>query len=286
MSVDLGNKSASQNDHLKPKAVTGVTITDVGTERAFNDGAVNVSWSVLDASETYAPDTYDLTLSTISGVLQTVSVNYPATTTTLTGISSGISVNVSVIATNEYGSSDSVSSNSVTVTTVPGVVTNVSAASPSAGVDRVTFVAPANNGGKVITNYYWTSSDGKSGNTTALTFDVAQEQGTAQTYNVYADNNNGRSSISADSNSITTTFSFAPFGAFGFSPFSAFGFSPFGFSPFGFSPFGFSPFSAFGFSPFSAFGFSPFGFSPFSAFGFSPFGAFGFSPFGFSPYKR
>lgn len=284
MSVDLGNKSASQNDHLKPKAVTSVTATDVGVGRAFNDGAVDVSWTVLSSAETYPADNYILTVSTAPS--SPIIVAAPATSYTVTGLLSNQSITVSVVASNEYGDADSVSSSSVTVTTVPDVPTNVVASSPSAGVDRITFTAPANNGGSVITNYHWTSDDSKSGDTTALTFDVSQEQGTAQTYTVYADNANGRSAASTASNSITTTFSFAPFGAFGFSPFSAFGFSPFGFSPFGFSPFGFSPFAAFGFSPFGAFGFSPFGFSPFGAFGFSPFGAFGFSPFGFSPYKR
>jgi len=52
--------------------------------------------------------------------------------------------------------------------------------------------------------------------------------GTAQTYNVRADNANGSSGTSASSNSVTTPFSvFGFFGAFyNFSPFSVFFFSP------------------------------------------------------------
>jgi hypothetical protein len=121
----------------------------------------------------------------------------------------------------------------MTATTVPATPAAPSASSPSAGVDRLTWTAPS-SGGKVITNYFWASNDSKSGNTASTTVDISQEQGTAQTYTIRADNANGSSVTSAASNSITTTFSFAPFGAFGFSPF---GFSPFGFSPFGFSPF-------------------------------------------------
>jgi hypothetical protein len=140
-----------------------------------------------------------------------------------------------VTATNAYGTSAASSaSNSITATTVPDTPAAPSASSPSAGVDRITWTAPA-NGGSAITNYYWASNDGKSGNTSSTTVDLGQEQGTAQTYTVRADNANGSSGTSAASNSVTTTFSFAPFGAFGFSPFGAFGFSPFG--AFGFSPF-------------------------------------------------
>ena len=185
----------------------------------------------------------------------------------------------------QYGSSaNSAPSAAVTVTTVPATpsaptvssaAVGGSAAQGSANTanDTVSWSAPS-NGGKAISNYYWTSSDGKSGNTGSTSVTVSQESGTSQTYNVRADNANGSSSTSSNSGSITSAFSFTPFSVFGFSPFGVFGFSPFGvfgFSPFGFSPFGFSPF---GFSPF---GFSPFGFSPF---GFSP---FGFSPFSFAP---
>jgi hypothetical protein len=162
----------------------------------------------------------------------------------VTGLLSNTSYTFQVKATNANGdSSYSSSSASATATTVPAQVGTPSASTPSAGLDRLTWNAPA-NGGSAITNYYWASSDGKSGNTTNTSVDINQEQGTAQTYTVRADNANGSGATSASSNSVTTTFSFVPFGVFGFSPFGVFSFSPFGFSPFGvfgFSPFGFSP---------------------------------------------
>jgi hypothetical protein len=78
--------------------------------------------------------------------------------------------------------------------------------------------------------------------------------GQQQAYTVYATNANGNSGTSGLSSTVTTTFSFAPFG----------------FTPFSFAPFGFAPYSNFNFAPFS-----------FVQFGFAPFGAFSFSPFGF-----
>jgi hypothetical protein len=182
----------------------------------------------------------------------------------VTGLLSATNYTFQGRVSNANGNSElTASSSAVTVTTVPAQVTGVSASTPSAGVDRLTWNAPS-NGGSGITRYYWAASDGKTGNTTSTSVDIGQEQGSAQTYTVYAVNACGSGPVSAASNSVTTTFSFVPFGVFSFSPFGVFSFSPFGFSPFG----------VFGFSPF---GFSPFGFSPF---GFSP---FGFSPFGFTP---
>ena len=202
---------------------------------------------------------------------------------TVAGLASATAYTFTVKATNANGDSVySSASGSITATTKPAqpaapTVTTaaVGGASPqgTAGTanDTVSWSAPA-NGGSAITNYYWTCSDGKTGNTASTSVVVSQESGTAQTYSVRADNANGSSPTSSPSGSITSAFSFTPFAVFGFSPFAVFGFSPFG--VFGFSPFGFSPFGVFGFSPF---GFSPFGFSPF--------GVFGFSPFGFSPFS-
>ena len=86
-------------------------------------------------------------------------------------------------------------SGAVTATTVPATPGAPSASSPSAGTDSVSWSAPS-NGGSAITNYYWTSSDGKAGNTASSSVSVAQEQGTAQTYSVRADNACGSSATS------------------------------------------------------------------------------------------
>lgn len=259
---NAGSNSQSSNDFLKPHAPVSVSATNVGLDRPYNDGAATVSFSL--PSNSPAATGYVVTASTG----QTVSGS--SSPLVVTGIASSASVTFTVVASNEWGSSEvSAPSSAITITTVPATMSAPSVSSPApsapantsgATQDVVSWTAP-NNGGSAITLYRWTSSDGKTGTTTSTSVTVNQEGGTAQTYQVRAENANGAGVYSASSASVTT-FSFAPFS---FAPFGAFGFSPF-------SPFGFSPFGAFGFSPFGAFGFSPFNFAP-----------FGFSPFNFAP---
>lgn len=268
MSKQAGRMSQGANDFLAPYAPTIGTATNVPSGRAYNNGRADVTFT---ADPINAATSFTVTSSpggyTATGASSPISV---------TGLQSNTAYTFTVTATNGYGTSAASSaSNSITATTVPAAPGTPSASSPSAGIDTFSFSAPA-TGGSAITNYHWESNDAKSGDlgTSTSSGNIAQEQGTAQAYRVYATNANGNSDWSAYSNTVTTTFSFVPFSVFGFSPFAVFGFSPF--SVFGFSPFGFSPFSVFGFSPF---GFSPFGFSPF---GFSPFGFSPFSPYGFA----
>ena len=42
----IGKKSQASNDFLEPLAPTGVSATNIGTGRAFNDGAASVSFSL------------------------------------------------------------------------------------------------------------------------------------------------------------------------------------------------------------------------------------------------
>lgn len=227
-----GRHSQQSNDFLEPKAPTSVSAVDVGTGRAFNDGAATVTFT----HDSSGPAATSYTVTSSPGGFTGTGASSPIT---VTGLLSSTAYTFTVVATNAVGNSPASSaSGSITATTVPATPGAPTASTPSAGTDRLTWTAPA-NGGKAITNYYWASSDSKSGNTASTTVDISQEQGTAQTYTVRADNANGSSGTSAASNSVTTTFSFVPFGVFGFSPFGVFGFSPFG--VFGFSPFGFAP---------------------------------------------
>ena len=253
-----------------PQSPSVGTITNTCSNRALNNGLVTVAIEPRATGGKPITSYYAVSNAAQTGSSATSPVS-------VTGLSGGTSYTFQGRVSNANGDSDlTASSGGVTPTTVPGQVSTPSASTPSAGVDRLTWSAPS-NGGSAITSYNWVSSDGKSGSTASTTIDIGQEQGTAQTYTVTAVNACGAGPTSPASNSVTTTFSFVPFGVFGFSPFGVFSFSPFGvfsFSPFGFSPFGVFSFSPFGFSPF---GFSPFGFSPF---GFSPFspGGFGFTP--------
>jgi hypothetical protein len=274
-----GSDSAASNQITSttvPAAPTIGAATNVGTGRDYNNGAATVAFTAGATGGKAITGYTALSSGAHTGTGATSPV-------TVAGLASATGYTFTVKATNANGdSSYSSASGSITATTKPAqpaapTVTTaaVGGASPQGTAntanDTVSWGAPA-NGGSAITNYYWTCSDGKSGNTGSTSVVVPQESGTAQTYSVRADNANGSSPTSSPSGSITSAFSFTPFAVFGFSPFAVFGFSPFG--VFGFSPFGFSPFGVFGFSPF---GFSPFGFSPF--------GVFGFSPFGFSPFS-
>jgi len=251
-----GRKSQQANDFLAPKAPTIGTATNVGTGRAYNNGAATVTFT---ADPTYAADSF--TVTSTPGSFTATGASSPIT---VTGLQSDTTYTFTVTATNTYGTSAaSTASNSITSTTVPDKPGTPTASSPNANEDQISWSAPA-NGGSVITNYYWESNDSKAGNSgTSTSASLGQEAGTSQAYRVYATNANGNSVFSDYSNTITTTFSFAPFGVFGFSPFEVFSFVPF---------------SVFSFTPFKVFGFSPFSFTPFKVFGFSPFRVFGFSP--------
>jgi hypothetical protein len=203
----------------KPSAPVSVSATNVGTSRAFNNGAAIVTFT---AGSSNGAEITSFTVTSSPGSYTATGASSPLT---VQGLQSNTAYTFTVTATNVVGTSDASSaSSSITATTVPETPSAPSASSPSAGIDRVTWSAPA-NGGSGITVYTWASSDGKSGSTGSTSVDVNQEQGTAQTYTVYATNANGNSGTSSASNNITTTFSFAPFG-----------FTPFGFTPFGFSP--------------------------------------------------
>jgi len=247
--VRKGTKSSAQDNFIGPNNVTGVTSTNVGSGRAFNDGRIDVSWTNPSAGNT--PTGYKIYCDVYGTPTLKATIAHPTNTAQLTGLSSNTSYTVTVKAYDSYAEASGASASAVTVTTVPATpgAPSVSAAGGSA-TDNVSWSAPA-DGGSAITSYDWQSNDGKSGNTGSTSVSVGQEAGSQQAYRVRANNANGNSNYSSYSNTITS-FSFAPFG---FTPFGAFGFTPFG-------AFGFTPFGAFGFTPFGAFGFLNFGFSP------------------------
>lgn len=246
--VRKGTKSSAQDNFIGPNNVSGVSSTNVGSGRAYNDGRIDVSWTNPSTGNT--PTGYKV----YDGATLKATIAHPTSTAQITGLSSNTSYTFTVKAYDSYGEASGVSASAVTATTVPATPSAPSASTiANQANDSVSWSAPA-DGGSAITNYHWESDDGKSGDTASTSVTVAQEQGTAQSYRVYATNANGNSSYSSYSGQVTTfsftPFSFAPFGAFGFTPFGAFGFTPFG-------AFGFTPFGAFGFTPFGAFGFSP-----------------------------
>lgn len=245
---NIGGRAQGANDFLAPYAPTIGTATNVGTSRAYNNGAATVTFTPDSRN---AATSYTVTAST--GQTGTGSTS----PITVTGIASTATPTFTVTATNSYGTSASSSaSNQITVTTVPDApaAPSVTSPTPSAGVnvaggsyDVVNWSAPA-NGGASITGYKLYDNGslvGDVGNVTS--YQINEGAGSNHYFTVLAYNSNGDGAQSPNSTTVTT-FGFTPFSVFGFSPFNVFGFSPF--NVFGFSPT--PPFGVFGFSPTAA----------------------------------
>jgi hypothetical protein len=250
VSKKTGKKSLAANDFLIPPPPGPPTANDVGTNRPFDNGAAVVEFSPVNLAVSYK-------VYAASSGQTTVTQTGTSSPIIVTGLKSNILYTFTVTGINSSAveSEPSDPSTPTLITSVPATPDAPTASSPNANQDVVSWLTP-NSGGKTITGYIWAASDGKTnlsggtpggGPTTDTSVTVNQEAGIAQTYTVYAINANGNSLTSADSNSITTTFSFAPFG-----------FTPFGFTPFGFTPFSFTPFMVFMFTPFMVFSFTPF----------------------------
>ena len=259
----IGKKSQASNDFLEPLAPTGVTGTNIGTGRPFNDGAVSVSFSLPALSP--AATSYTVTAST--GQTKTGS----SSPLLVEGIPSSSTPTFTVSATNAAGTSAASSASAaVTVTTVPAAPTNASVTSSVANQDSVEWTAPA-TGGSAITSYTVTSSDSatnppRTGATSPSVFN--EVGGTSQSYTIVAINANGPSAGTTAGPVTTLPPFFPPFFPPYFPPFFPPFFPPY-FPPF-FPPY-FPPF----FPPFFPPYFPPYFVPPF----FPPF----FPPY-FPPY--
>lgn len=183
--------TGSQNTKgfLNPNAPTIGTALDVGTARAFNNGAIDV---VFTPSASGAPATsYDVYNASTNALVGTGSSS-PIRIATL---ASGTSYSFYVKAVNAVGASvASSTSNSVTATTVPGVPTSVSMSKWTGALGGISysFAAPSNNGGKAISGYNQT---GIGNRTDAVgSYNVSGlSQSTSYTVSVTATNANGAS---------------------------------------------------------------------------------------------
>jgi len=111
----IGKKSQASNDFLEPLAPTGVTGTNVGTGRAFNNGAVSVAFSLPALS----PNATSFTVTASTGQTGTGA----SSPIIVTGIASTATPTFTVTATNAAGTSAASSaSGAVTVTTVPATM--------------------------------------------------------------------------------------------------------------------------------------------------------------------
>jgi hypothetical protein len=181
----------------KPSAPTSVSATDVGTGRAYNNGAATVSWTA--PSSNGAPITSYTVISSPGGYTATTS----STSVQVTGLQSSVSYTYSVTATNAVGVSDAGTSSAVTATTVPQSPTIGAAIDADTGNSVTVAYTAGATGGKSVSTYTAISSPGSFTGTGASPITVSGlTTGTSYTFTVAATNANGTSAASAASNSV------------------------------------------------------------------------------------
>ena len=182
-----------------PQAPTIGTATDVGTSRAFNNGAASVTFT---AGQTGGSAITGYTVTSSPGSYTGTGSSSPIT---VAGLQSNTAYTFTAIATNATGNSlSSAASNSITATTVPQAPTIGTATDAYNGKISVAFTAGA-TGGKSVT-YTATSSPGSVTGTGTSPITVSGlTVGTSYTFTVTAANANGSSSASSASSSATST---------------------------------------------------------------------------------
>ena len=185
-----------------PDAPT-VSATDVGTSRAYNNGAATVTFSAATTGGRVS--SYSITTTPT-----TTTTSATASPVTITGLSSATSYTATVTPSSVSGAGNSATTSSFTATTVPQAPTIGTASVTNATTVSLPFTAGA-TGGSSITSYTTTSSPSISltttGTTSPLTVTGSFEVNTAYTFTLTATNANGTSTSSSASNSITPSTS-------------------------------------------------------------------------------
>lgn len=195
----LGVVSSSSRE--VPNAPTIGTATDVGTSRAYNNGAATVTFTAPTWTGGLPITGYTVT-SNPGGFTATGA----ASPLTVAGLASSTAYTFTARATNAVGqSSASAASNSITATTVPQAPTIGTATDGGTGSTVSVAFTPGATGGKAVSTYTATSSPGGLTGTSASSPITVSglTAGTAYTFTVTATNANGTSTASAASNSVT-----------------------------------------------------------------------------------
>ena len=189
---------------LVPDAPTAPAGTDIGTSRAFNNGAVSVTF--IPASTGPAATSYTAT-AYLSGVATAFATTGASSPLTVAGLASNTEYTFVITASNASGTSLlSTASSSVTATTVPQAPT-IGTVSGSGTTASVPFTANA-TGGKAISNYDVTSSPIGYNYTGASSPISATSLGYGNNYTFAARafNANGWSSSSSASNTFSVNY--------------------------------------------------------------------------------
>ena len=173
------------------------------------DQQVNLNWDAVTGASSYTVYKYEGTTAPVNmDDWQQVAMNVTGTTYTVTDLTNGTSYAFAVMAVNLGGESGFSIAEVVTPRTVPDAPTGVSADTGNGQVN-VSFTAPSNNGGSVITGYTVTAwVDGNATNltstgTTSPIILTGLTNGTAYTFTVLATNAAGDSPESAPSAQVT-----------------------------------------------------------------------------------
>ena len=177
-----------------PQTPTGVTATDAGSGRTYNNGSASVAFTPSTLGG--LPTIYTVTSS--PGSYTATGSSSPIT---VSGQQSATSYTYTVVASNNYGTaSTSSASAAVTATTLPEMPTNLTA---FAGSNQATVEYTANATGGASVTYTATSSPGGFTGTGSSPITVSGlTNGTSYTFILTATNSNGTVTTSA-SNSVT-----------------------------------------------------------------------------------
>jgi hypothetical protein len=178
-----------------PDAPT-VSASDVGTSRAYNNGAATVTITPVTGG---LPSSYSITTTPTTST--TTATSSPVT---LTNLSSATSYTVSVVPSNvSITGPIAGTSSSFTATTVPQAPSSV-VGTATAGSVSVAFTAGA-TGGSAVTSYTVLSSSGNSNTGASSPIIVTETVNGTYTYTVTATNANGTSLSSAASLGVVVT---------------------------------------------------------------------------------
>ena len=172
----------------KPNQVTGLTATNVGSGRAYNNGRIDLSWSA--PANNGAPITgYQVERSLDNSGWTTIAASNAGTTYSDTGLSSNQIYYYRVSAINAVGTGPLSTAANATSTTVPQAPTIGTASRTNNTTVSLTFTAGA-NGGSAITSYTATSSPSISltttGTSSPLTVTGTYAANTAYTFTLIA----------------------------------------------------------------------------------------------------